>query len=61
MVLELARSVKCDDELKAMRRAVVACEAAMHEMESSLKSGMTEIDLWAILTFGKYSSWRRMD
>ena len=48
-VFELARSVKCDDELKAMRRAVVACEAAMHVMESSLQSGMTETDLWAIL------------
>ena len=50
-ILELARAVKCTNELKAMRRAIVACEAAMHKMESSLKSGMTETDLWGILHY----------
>jgi Xaa-Pro dipeptidase len=48
-VMEHARTVKCADELKAMRRAVAACEAAMGEMEKALKPGMTENDLWAIL------------
>ncbi len=48
-VMEHARSVKCADELKAMRRAVAACEAAMGVMEDALRPGMTENDLWAIL------------
>jgi Xaa-Pro aminopeptidase len=48
-VMEHARTVKCADELKAMRRAVAACEAAMGTMERALRPGMTENDLWAIL------------
>ncbi len=48
-VMEHARTVKCADELKAMRRAIAACEASMRVMEGSLKPGMTENDLWAIL------------
>ena len=48
-VMEHARTVKCADEIKAMRRAVAACEAAMGEMERALTPGMTENDLWAIL------------
>src|SRR5262245_25062379 len=48
-VMEHARAVKCADELKAMRRAIAACEASMHVMERTLTPGMTENDLWAIL------------
>jgi Xaa-Pro aminopeptidase len=48
-VMELARSVKSQDELKAMRRSIGACEAAMGVMEGALRPGMTENDLWAIL------------
>jgi len=48
-VMEHAGTVKCADELKAMRRAVAACEAAMGVMENSLRPGMTENDLWAVL------------
>jgi Xaa-Pro aminopeptidase len=48
-VMEHARTVKCADELKAMRRAVAACEASMRVMEDALDPGMTENDLWAIL------------
>ena len=48
-VMEHARTVKCTDELRAMRRAVAACEAAMGVMETSLRPGMTENDLWAVL------------
>jgi len=51
-VMELARSVKCPDEIKAMRRSIAACEAAMREMEIALKPGMTEWDLWALLHAG---------
>ena len=48
-VMEHARTVKCGDELKAMRRAIAACEASMRVMEDALGPGMTENDLWAIL------------
>ncbi|MGH6922707.1 MAG: M24 family metallopeptidase [Propylenella sp.] len=48
-VMEHARKVKCSDELKAMRRAIAACEASMRIMEEALKPGMTENDFWAIL------------
>jgi Xaa-Pro aminopeptidase len=48
-VMEHARTVKCADELKAMRRAIAACEASMRVMEETLTPGMTENDLWAIL------------
>lgn len=48
-VMELARAVKCPDEIKAMRRSIAACEKAMAIMEENLKPGMTEWDLWSIL------------
>jgi Xaa-Pro aminopeptidase len=48
-VMELARSIKSPEEIKAMRRAIHACEAAMHVMEARLQPGMSENDLWAIL------------
>ncbi|MBA2701386.1 MAG: aminopeptidase P family protein, partial [Chloroflexi bacterium] len=48
-VMEHARTVKCADELKAMRRAIAACQASMAVMERALTPGMTENDLWAIL------------
>jgi Xaa-Pro aminopeptidase len=48
-VMEHARTVKCADEIKAMRRAIAACEASMRVMEDGLRPGMTENDLWAIL------------
>lgn len=51
-VLELARSVKSPDEILCMRRAIVACERAMGEMEQALKPGMSENDLWAVLHHG---------
>ncbi len=47
--MEHARSVKSTDEIAAMRRAVAACESAMAVMESALRPGMTENDLWSIL------------
>ncbi len=47
--MEEARKIKSPDELLCMRRSVVACEAAMSEMETALRPGMTENDLWAVL------------
>lgn len=48
-VMEHARAVKSAEEIKAMRRAIAACEKAMAVMEAALRPGMTENDLWAIL------------
>lgn len=48
-VMEDARAIKSADEILAMRRAIHACEAAMHAMEAQLVPGMTENDLWAIM------------
>jgi Xaa-Pro aminopeptidase len=48
-VMEHARAVKCADEIRAMRRAIAACEASMRAMENALNPGMTENDLWSIL------------
>jgi Xaa-Pro dipeptidase len=51
-VMENARLVKSPDEIFAMHRAIVACEAAMGEMQSALKPGISENELWAELHRG---------
>lgn len=48
-VMENARLIKSSDEILAMRRALIACEAAMGEMEAVLQPGMSENELWAEL------------
>jgi Xaa-Pro aminopeptidase len=51
-VIENARLIKSPDELLAMRRSIVACEAAMGEMQAALKPGISENELWAELHRG---------
>lgn len=51
-VMENARLIKSPDEILAMRRAILACESAMHEMEAALKPGISENELWAELHRG---------
>ena len=51
-VMESARLIKSADEILAMRRAIVACEAAMGEMETALEPGISENELWAELHRG---------
>ncbi|WP_305972378.1 MULTISPECIES: dimethylsulfonioproprionate lyase DddP [unclassified Mameliella] len=53
-VTEKARSVKGPDEIRAMRCAINACEAAMLEMERFARAnvplgGVSENDIWAVL------------
>lgn len=48
-VMECARLIKSPDEMLAMRRAIVACEAAMGEMHAALRPGISENELWAEL------------
>jgi Xaa-Pro aminopeptidase len=47
--MELARAIKSADEIKAMRCALAACEAAMRVMQQHLRPGITEQELWAHL------------
>ena len=51
-VMERVRMIKTEHELRAMRRAVHACEQAMHEMENALAPGMSENEVWAMLHHG---------
>lgn len=51
-VMEMARLIKSPDEILAMRRAIVSCEAAMAEMEAKLVPGISENELWAELHRG---------
>ncbi len=51
-VMELARAIKGPDEMKAMRCASHACMAAMDDMRSAMKPGMTEREVWAMLHAG---------
>jgi Xaa-Pro aminopeptidase len=48
-VMELARALKSPDEIRAMRCALAACEAAMAVMQQQLRPGVTEQELWAHL------------
>lgn len=51
-VMELARLIKCDDEIKAMQCAAHACQATMAEMRAALVPGMTEREVWAMMHAG---------
>jgi Xaa-Pro dipeptidase len=48
-VMERARAIKSEDEIKAMRCALAACERAMKAMQEHLRPGVTEQELWADL------------
>ena len=49
---ERTRAVKGPEEIRAMRCAVHACEAAVAEMERACRPGLTEDDVWAVLHAG---------
>ncbi|MCY4052061.1 MAG: Xaa-Pro peptidase family protein [Gammaproteobacteria bacterium] len=51
-MMETAREIKNENELKAMRCAVASCEASVKELELSLTPGISENELWAYLHFG---------
>ncbi len=48
-VMELARVIKSEDEIRAMRCAIAAAESGMAAMQAHLRPGMTEQDLWSHL------------
>ncbi len=51
-VMELARSIKNEAELDALRCAGHACAATMAEMQERLAPGQTEREVWAMLHEG---------
>ena len=51
-VTEIARVIKCPDEIRAMRCAITACEAAMHEMQDAIEAGKSENEIWSVLHAG---------
>jgi len=48
-LLELARSVKSDEEIVCMRRSLEVADIGMQRMREALRPGMTETELWAEL------------
>ena len=48
-IMELARVIKSAEEIKAMRCAVAACEAAIAVMQSKLAPGVSEQEMWSYL------------
>ena len=48
-VMELARLIKCEEEIKAMRCAIHACEVSMEVMRQHMLPGVTEQRLWSYL------------
>ncbi|MGB3495924.1 MAG: Xaa-Pro peptidase family protein [Elainellaceae cyanobacterium] len=48
-LMEQTRTIKCTDEVNAMRCALATCETAIAAMESALSPGLTEVELWSVL------------
>ncbi|UTV29545.1 dimethylsulfonioproprionate lyase DddP [Photobacterium atrarenae] len=48
-VMELARAVKNEDEINAMRCSIASTEIAMREMQKATVPGVTENDIWSVL------------
>ena len=48
-VMELARRIKCAEEIKAMRCAIHACEQSMEVMRRHMEPGVSEQRLWSYL------------
>lgn len=48
-VMELARAVKNEDEINAMRCSIASTEIAMKSMQDATIPGVTENDIWAVL------------
>ena len=49
LILEQARVIKSQEELKCMKAAIDVAEIGVTKMRNELKAGMTEDELWSIL------------
>ena len=52
MLTEHARAIKNDNEIRAMRCAIHACEMAVEEMRHAMRPGVSENEMWAALHAG---------
>lgn len=52
MILEQARAIKSIEEIRALKRSLSTCEAAMEDLRRQLKPGMTEQQALGILLKG---------
>ena len=52
MLTEHARSIKNENEMRAMRCAIHACERAVDEMRQAMRPGVSENEMWAALHAG---------
>ncbi|WP_075506150.1 M24 family metallopeptidase [Candidatus Pelagibacter communis] len=60
LILEQARVIKSNDEIKCMRSAIDVAEMGIVKMKEKLKPGMTENELWSILhqtNIENYGEW----
>ena len=60
LILEQARVIKSNDEIKCMRSAIDVAEMGIVKMREQLKPGMTENELWSILhqtNIENYGEW----
>ena len=48
-VMELARAVKGEDEIHAMRCSIASTEISMQAMQDACEPGLTENDIWSVL------------
>lgn len=48
-VMEVARMIKCEEEIKAMRCAIAACDTAIDAMKADVQPGISENRLWSRL------------
>ena len=48
-VMEIARSIKSADEIQAMRAAMVTSDNVLRILQESMRPGMSEQELWAVL------------
>jgi Xaa-Pro dipeptidase len=46
---EIARAIKSEDEIACMVQSIAVCEAGMARMRETLRPGLTENELWAVL------------
>ena len=51
-LMETAREIKNDNEIRAMKCAVASCEATLEELENAIQPGISENELWAHLHYG---------
>ena len=58
--IEMARTIKSAEEIKAMRRSMAACLDALDDTRAALEPGMTELELWGTFwnaSVGRGAEW----